>query len=290
MSGSLLLHATSFIVVLEGSIVAESCMLSPMAMRASVRSMLMPVGKTVLFLTVTWQVAIWPEVVLTVIRAVPALLAVTRPLEFTEAMLLLLLDQVSESVVPSGSTVAVSICVIPTSSVNSFTSRLTEVDGSFTVTVQLPDMPPAVVAVMVVEPTLCPVTTPFSTVATLASPVCHVSSAALLDGVNVTVTCLLSPTLTLRLLRLTLVTSAGSTTTSQEPVAPDSASSTVIVTLPVFIAVTLPFESTVATDVSLLRHIWPCGSSGSMSVVRFKDSFAFTPYEACEKLTVSRVS
>lgn len=68
-------------------------MLSPMAMRASVRSMLMPVGKTVLFLTVTWQVAIWPEVVLTVIRAVPALLAVTRPLEFTEAILLLLVDR-----------------------------------------------------------------------------------------------------------------------------------------------------------------------------------------------------
>ena len=127
----------------------------------SVWLMLMPVGKTVLFLTVTWQVAIWPEVVLTVIRAVPALLAVTRPLEFTEAILLLLVDQVSESVVPSGSTVVVSICVIPTSNVSSFTSRLTEVDGFSTVTVQLPDMPPAVVAVMVVEPTLCPVTTPF---------------------------------------------------------------------------------------------------------------------------------
>ena len=63
--------------------------------------------------------------------------------------------------------------------------RVIELECEKTVTMQLPDTPLAAVAVIVVEPTECPVTTPSTTVAMLSSPLLQVKDRSWSLGVTV---------------------------------------------------------------------------------------------------------
>ena len=95
------------------------------------------VAVTAAGLTVTAQAAVKPpSLVVTVILAVPAAIADTRPLELTEAAFLLLVDHLTPGLVASGgATVAVSCKVDPAVMVAVVWFRVTPVTGTFLVTV-----------------------------------------------------------------------------------------------------------------------------------------------------------
>ena len=124
--------------------------------------------------TVTEQVAfLLPSSVVTVIVAVPAFFAVTTPEVETVATVVLLEDQVTFLFVAlDGDTVAVSVCVWPSTKVRLVWFKLTPVTGTvaaLTVTEQVAFLlPSSVVTVIVAVPAFFAVTTPeVETVATV---------------------------------------------------------------------------------------------------------------------------
>lgn len=163
---------------------------------------LTPVTDIVCALTVTEQVAFLPpSLVVTVIVAVPAALAVTKPEEETVATDVLFEDHTTDlSVALLGVTVATSVWVSPTVIVidDSLSSTpVTETVGAETVTTQAAFLPPSlVVAVIVAVPADLAVTKPEEeTVATevlLDDQVTDLFVA--LEGVTVAVSVWVSPT------------------------------------------------------------------------------------------------
>ena len=109
-------QVTALFVVLFGSTVAVSCIVSPSIISALLLSSEIEVARTELCLTVTEHEALrlLPSVVLAVMVALPTAFAVTNPLLLTVATELLLVVQVTVLfVVLLGSTVAVSCIVFP---------------------------------------------------------------------------------------------------------------------------------------------------------------------------------
>jgi hypothetical protein len=109
-------QVTDLSVALKGVTVAVSVSVFPSVKVKDVLFRLTPVTETAFSLTVTEQVAFLPpSLVVTVIVAVPAALAVTKPAEDTVATVVLLEDQVTDlSVALEGVTVADSVWVSPT--------------------------------------------------------------------------------------------------------------------------------------------------------------------------------
>jgi len=110
-------QVTALLVALDGETVAVSCCVDPEAIDAEVGLTVTPVTATAL--TVIADVAVLlPSLVVTVIVALPAATAVTRPVELTVATEVLLDDQVTAVLVALlGAMVAVSCCVAPVANV-----------------------------------------------------------------------------------------------------------------------------------------------------------------------------
>ena len=132
--------------------------------------MLLPINSTLIvasFFTVTVHELFFLFEVVTVIFALPTLLAVILPFLFTVATFLLLLAHVTflfEAVV--GNIVAVSEYVFPTFIVTVFLLKLTDFSLVFTVTLHIAVFPLLVFAIISVVPFPLAVTLPFlSTVA-----------------------------------------------------------------------------------------------------------------------------
>lgn len=181
----LLDQVTLLLLALPGDTVAVSCSVFPFAMVVEDLFRLTPVTETV---TDTVQVAVNPpSAVVTVMVALPAPTAVTRPLLLTVATAVLLLLHVTDLLVASeGATVAVSCSVLPlVRDVEDLLSE-TAVTGCVTVTLQVAVKAPlSVVAVMVAEPALTAVILPvLSTVATAVLSLDHVTDGLVaLSGV-----------------------------------------------------------------------------------------------------------
>ena len=103
-------HVTFLLVAFDGVTVAVSWKLLPGAMVLDDSSNVIPVTETIEDVTVTAQVAcLFPSTVATVMVAVPALLAVTKPDELTDATFALFDVHVTFLLVAfDGVTVAVS--------------------------------------------------------------------------------------------------------------------------------------------------------------------------------------
>jgi len=101
------------LVAFEGETVAVNCCVAPAAIDAEVGLTVTPVTATAL--TVIADVAVLlPSLVVTVIVALPAATAVTKPVELTVATDVLLDDHVTAVLVALlGAIVAVSCCVAP---------------------------------------------------------------------------------------------------------------------------------------------------------------------------------
>ena len=244
-----LVHVTFLFVASLGVIVAVNVCVDPFVKDMLVMFRLTPVTGTV---TVTAQVAVLlPSAVLTVMVAEPPATAVTLPLASTVATEVLELVQVTFLFVASlGVIVAIRVSVEPFAKDRLVLFRLTPVTGTVTVTAQVAVLlPSAVFTVMVAEPPANAVTLPFeSTVATEVFELVHVTllflaSLGVIVAVNVSVDPFASERLVL--FRLTPVTG---TVTVTEQVADFPPATAVIVADPPPTAVTLPFESTVATE------------------------------------------
>ena len=169
----LLLQVTFLFVALLGATVAVSVSVAFGANVSVVLFRLTPVTGTV---TVTEHVAVLlPSAVVTVIVAVPAAMAVTKPDVETVATDVLLLFQVTFLFVAlEGETVAVSVSVALGARVREVLFKLTPVTGMFTVTAQVADLLLAV-AVIVAVPEPTDVTRPEEdTVATFVLEEAHV--------------------------------------------------------------------------------------------------------------------
>ena len=156
----------------------------------------------------------------------------------------------------SGFTVAVSVSLSPSVSTSSDLLRVIEVTAitfASTVTLQVADCSPAF-AVMTADPAFRAVTLPFSTVATVASEVLHVTDLFVASsGFTVAVSVSLSPSVNtssglLRVIEVTAITFAFTVTLHVAVLSPAFA---VMTADPAFSAVTLPFSTvaTVASDV-----------------------------------------
>ena len=188
-------------VVFSGRTVATSVVESPSVSVALLLSRCTSVIGISFLLTVTVHPAVFPFVLVAVITAVPALLAVIVPSSDTVATASLLLLQLMLllSVVFSGRTVAVSLCVFPSIIPTALSLRLTSVIGICffsTVTVQLAVFPFVLVAVITAVPTLFAVTVPSSdTVATASLLLLQLMSllSVVLTGRTVAVSLKVSP-------------------------------------------------------------------------------------------------
>jgi hypothetical protein len=125
-------HVTDLSVALEGITVAVNVCVSPTVIDNDVLFRLTPVTDTVVSVTVTKHVVVFPpSFVVTVIVAVPAALAVTKPEDETVATEVLLEDQVTDlSVAFEGVTVAVSVWVSPSVIESDVLLRLTPVTAT----------------------------------------------------------------------------------------------------------------------------------------------------------------
>ena len=197
---------------------------------------------------------------MTVIVAVPAAFAVTKPEDETVATDVLLEDQETDlSVALDGVTVADNVWVSPTVIVRLVWFRLTPVTViGFTVTEHVAVFPPSsVVAVMTAVPTFTADTFPLeSTVATLELELVHVTFLFVaFDGVTVAVNLSVPPISKDSdvLFNETPVTAIvlALTVTAQVAFLLPSVVVTVTVAVPAAFAVTTPEEETVATVVLL---------------------------------------
>ena len=200
--------------------------------------------------------------------AEPAALAVTTPEEETVATDVLLEDQFTALLVAlEGETVAVRVAVLPSSrpkEVLSNDTPVTEIVAGLTVTAQVAFFAPSsVVQVMVAEPAALAVTTPeVETVATevlLEDQVTALLVALEGETVAVRVAVLPSSRLNEVLSKETPVTEtvAFLIVTEQEAVLFPSCVVHEIEADPAALAVTVPSEATVATDVLLEVHVTP---------------------------------
>ena len=196
-------------------------------------------------------------------------------------MLLSELDHVTVlSVASFGLTVAVRVSDSPSVNVSSVLLSVTDVTAVtflLTVTEQVADFSPAL-AVIVALPSFTAVTLPFaSTVAMLLSELDHVTVLSVASsGFTVAVSVSESPSVNANsvLFSVTEVTTTTSLLTVTEQVADLSPAWAVIVTLPSFTAVTLPFASTVATVASDEDQVTvlSVASSGFTVAVRVSES------------------
>src|SRR6266540_610736 len=215
--------------------------------------------------TVTVALPVFPSLV-AVIVAEPATMPVTTPLVFTVAIEVLLLPQVTtrpERVLPLASFgVAVSCAVCPIWMVAVAGLTATEATGTgaaATVTAALP-LCPSLVAVIVAEPAVRPVTSPLElTVAIEPLLLCQLTarpeSALPLASFGVAVSCTVCPTRMLAVAGLTATdaTGTGVTVTAALPLCPSLVA--VIVADPATFPVTSPLVLTVATAVLLLAQL-----------------------------------
>ena len=263
----LLLHLTLFpYVVFSGSTVAVRVVVSPSVSVALLLLRLISVIGISFLLTVTVQPAVFPFVLVAVITAVPALFAVTVPLASTVATASLLLPQLTFllSVVFSGSTVAVSLYVLPSTIPTVLSLRRTSVTGICffsTFTVQPALFPFVLVAVITAVPALLAVTFPLaSTVATASLLLLQLTFllSVVFSGSTVAVSLYVLPSTipTVLSLRRTSVTGICffSTFTVQPALFPFVLVA-VITAVPALLAVTVPLTSTIATASLLLLHV-----------------------------------
>jgi hypothetical protein len=225
----------------------------------------MPVTGTAGFdalVTVTQQVAENPpSAVATVMYAVPAAVAVTKPLLTVATPELEELHVTDWFVALAGVTVAVSSAVAPAVKVRLVLSSDTPVtetvgfDALVTVTWQEAENPPSAVATVIyAEPAAVAVTNPLLTVATPALEELHVTDwFVALAGVTVAVNSAVSPVFKVRLVLSsdTPVTEtvgfALVTVTWQEAIKALLSVTTVMAAAPAPVAVTKPLLSTVTT-------------------------------------------
>ena len=260
----LLLHITVLLPALAGNTVAWSCCVAPTPSCTDVGETVTLVGTISSTSETVQAAALLPELVLTVIIAVPRAFLVTRPVEDTVATDALLLVHVTFLLVAlAGSTVAVSCCVAPTLSWTDEGETVTLVGTILpvtSVTVHVAVLPPEVVfTVIVAVPRAFFVTTPVEdTVAIDVLLLDHVTllSVALL-GVIVAVSRCVAPiaSCTVDGVIVTFVGSIALTVTLHVAVLLPALVFTVIAALPGFLAVTMPEAETVATDVLLLLHV-----------------------------------
>jgi hypothetical protein len=207
----------------------------------------------ILELTVTAQVAVFaPSSVVAVMVAVPVATAVTIPLLLTMATLVLSKDQVTDWLVAlAGETVAISSDVPPKFKVKLDALKVTPETGTVTVITQVAVLlPSAVVTIMVAIPAPTAVTKPLAlTVATFVLLDAHVTDwFVALAGDTVAVSMDVSAGVSDKLAELSVTPSTGTdTVNAQVAVLLPSAVVTVIVALPIAIAVITPLLSTVAT-------------------------------------------
>ena len=127
-----------------------------------------------------------PLAVLTVIFALPGLMALTTPFLDTVATFLLLLVQVRAVLALVGVSVAFSVSFLPTFKVAFFLLRVTFVGAAGTVILQVAFLPLAVVTVMMAVPFFSALTTPFLlTLATLLLLLVQVRVVLALEGFTV---------------------------------------------------------------------------------------------------------
>ncbi len=260
-------QVTPWLVALDGLTVALSAPVDPTTRPIEVLSRDTLETETVAFLTVTEQVAFFaPSVVVQVIVAEPAALAVTVPSEATVATDVLLEVHVTPVLVALlGETVGVRRYVSPAVNDNDVGDTETPVTATValvTVTVQVAVLPPSSVrTVIVAEPAAFAVTTPLDeTVATVVLLDDHVTALLVaLEGETVAVSVPVVPAVKdiLVLFRETPVTETvpALTVTEQVAVLPPSDVVHVIVADPADLAVTVPSEETVATEVLLDDHV-----------------------------------
>ena len=259
MPEALLLHVTVLSVASSGATVAVSVSVAPCS---NVVDVLLSVTLvTGMALTVTAQVAVFElsEFDVTVMVAEPTALAVTVPASTVAMSVSLLLHVRVLSVALSGATVTVRVPVALGNRLNVVSLRVTAVTATvLTVTTQVPFTPFTAVAVMVVEPSARPFTTPsLFTVATASLLLLHVrvGSVALSGAtVAVKVAASLMGRMSVGSLNVTLVTATGITVTTQVPFTP-LAVVAVIVAEPTASAVTVPSSNTVITAGLLPRHV-----------------------------------
>ena len=202
-------------VALLGAMVAVSCCVAPTDNDVLVGLMVTPVTATVV--TVMAQVAVLlPSWVVTVMVAVPAATAVTRPLVFTVAIAVLLDDQLTVLLVALlGAMVGVSCWVPPTATEAVVGLMVTPVTGTLVVLTVIADVAvkalSLVVAVIVAVPAATAVTKPeVLTVATavlLDDQVTPVTVA--FDGTSVAVSCCVALTARLAVVGLTVTPVTG---------------------------------------------------------------------------------
>ena len=239
-------------------------------------------------ITVTADVPFLPSLV-AVIVAEPAATPVTSPLPLTVATPVLLLDQVTtrpDNGVPFASFgVAVSCSVSPTVTVAGEGVTVTLATGTWvTVTLDVP-LCPSLVAVMVAVPATTPVTSPLPfTLATAVLLLDQVTTRPLsgfpLASFGVAVSCTVAPCCTLAGDGLTVTDATGmvDTVTNAVPLCPSLVA--VMVAVPVAIAVTNPFPSTVATAVLLLDQVTTRPESG-VPFASFGVAVSCTVWPAC---------
>lgn len=208
-------------------------------------------------ITVTEQVADLPLLLVAVMVAVPALFAVTTPSATVATVASLEVQVMVLSVVFSGVNVTVKVTVLPTSTVACDGSREMLSTGTITVTVQVADLPLAVVAVMVAVPAATAFTLPvLSTVATAASlevqvTVLSVASSGETVGVKVSE----QPTARLSSSLLSDIPVTGIVTVTEQVADSPFEVVAVIVAVPALTAVTIPSEDTDAIVASLEVHL-----------------------------------
>src|SRR5882762_6028471 len=221
--------------------------------------------------TVMADVPICPSLV-AVIVADPAVAPVTKPLPFTVAMAVLLLDQVTtrpDSGLPFASFgVAVSGIVLPTCTLAE--AGLTVTDATGTCTTVRAEVPlcPSLVAVIVAEPATFPVTSPLElTVATAVLELAHVTTrpdnGLPLASFGVAVSCTVVPSFTEGAAGVTLTEATGTTVTVTLAVPLCPSLVAVIVAEPAATPVTSPVPFTVATAVLLLAQVTTRPASGA---------------------------
>src|SRR5207253_2409923 len=156
--------------------------------------------------------------------------------------------------------------------------------GCTTVTADVPFLP-SLVAVIVAEPAATPVTSPLPL--TVATPVLLLDQVTTRpdNGVpfasfGVAVSCSVSPTVTVAGdgLTVTVATAMLDTVTTAVPLCPSLVA--VMVAVPVAIAVTSPFPSTVATAVLLLDQVTTRPESG-VPFASFGVAVSCTVWPAC---------
>ena len=235
-------------VLLDGVTMSTSILLSVSNICRFAGLTVIPVAGMMRLATVTVQVALVSPA-LAVMVAVPGATAVTFPALSTVANSGLSLLQVTVGLeASSGFTVADRVASSPSTRSKVALSRVTELTGTVTVTLQVAECSPAL-AIMVASPPPTAFTLPSATVTTSALEVLQVTVLLVASsGFTVAARVVSCPLIRFRVLlsRETEVTSITFLETATVQVAVLSPALAVMVAVPSFTAVTLPVLSTVA--------------------------------------------